>query len=188
MSKSLLTGRLVRLVAVEPDQRGELDAKWSRDSEYLQLLNFDVAVPRGTKQSQEWTRRRLEKPSPDHYPFMIQRLEDDQIIGETGLADTLNPHGDCWFYIGIGERAMWGRGYGSDATRVILRFAFQELNMHRVSLGVFEYNARAKHSYEKVGFVEEGRQRAVLHRNGRRWDGFVMGILRDEWEKHQHEE
>jgi RimJ/RimL family protein N-acetyltransferase len=64
---------------------------------------------------------------------------------------------------------------------VILRFAFDELNLYRISLNVFEYNQRAIRSYEKVGFVVEGREREFLRRAGRCWDMIFMGILREEW-------
>ena len=65
---------------------------------------------------------------------------------------------------------------------VLLRFAFEELNLHRVNLSVFEYNPRAIRSYEKAGFHHEGRQRQVLHRGGKRWDMLYMGILKNESE------
>jgi RimJ/RimL family protein N-acetyltransferase len=65
--------------------------------------------------------------------------------------------------------------------RLALGFAFMELNLHRVSLNVFEYNPRAVRSYEKAGFHVEGRQRQALLRNGKRWDAIEMGILREEW-------
>jgi hypothetical protein len=70
---------------------------------------------------------------------------------------------------------------GTDAMRVMLRYVFNELNLRRVSLIVFEYNLRAIRSYEKVGFVHEGRVRRVMQRDGRRWDFLYMGILREEW-------
>jgi RimJ/RimL family protein N-acetyltransferase len=65
--------------------------------------------------------------------------------------------------------------------KLILQYAFMELNLHRVSLDVFDYNPRAIHSYEKVGFKMEGRQRGILLREGKRWDMVFMGILRKEW-------
>jgi RimJ/RimL family protein N-acetyltransferase len=64
---------------------------------------------------------------------------------------------------------------------VILRYAFQELNLRRVALDTFEYNPRAIRSYEKAGFVHEGRARGYLYREGQRWDLIFMGILREEW-------
>jgi RimJ/RimL family protein N-acetyltransferase len=83
--------------------------------------------------------------------------------------------------IGIGERAYWGKGYGTDAMKVALRFAFTEINLERVTLNVFEYNPRAIRSYEKAGFKHEGRMRGALLKDGRRWDMIYMGILREEW-------
>jgi RimJ/RimL family protein N-acetyltransferase len=85
--------------------------------------------------------------------------------------------------ISLGDREYWGKGYGSDAMRLLLRYAFHELNLHRVSLNVFEYNPRAIRSYEKVGFVHEGRMRKFLNREGKRWDILYMGITRQEWER-----
>jgi RimJ/RimL family protein N-acetyltransferase len=64
---------------------------------------------------------------------------------------------------------------------VLLRFAFTEVNLRRVTLSVFEYNPRAIRSYEKAGFRHEGRVRKALNKEGRRWDVLFMGILRDEW-------
>ena len=65
----------------------------------------------------------------------------------------------------------------------LLRFAFTELNLRRVSLTVYEYNPRAIRSYEKAGFVVEGRVRQCLNRDGRRWDMLCMGILKEAWEQ-----
>jgi RimJ/RimL family protein N-acetyltransferase len=65
--------------------------------------------------------------------------------------------------------------------RVILRYAFCQLDLHRVSLSVFDYNPRAICSYEKAGFVREGIEPGMLEREGKRYDIILMGILRSEW-------
>jgi RimJ/RimL family protein N-acetyltransferase len=64
---------------------------------------------------------------------------------------------------------------------LIERYAFEELNLHRLSLGVFAYNPRARRAYEKAGFVVEGRERGAILRDGQRADVIIMGILREEW-------
>jgi RimJ/RimL family protein N-acetyltransferase len=77
----------------------------------------------------------------------------------------------------------WGKGYGTDAMRVVLRYAFTELNLHRVSLDVFSYNPRAIRSYEKAGFKYEGCMRSRVQRDGKRWNMVFMGIMKEEWEE-----
>jgi len=83
--------------------------------------------------------------------------------------------------VGIGERDFWGKGYGTDMMKLALQYAFVELNMYRVSLGLHEYNPRALRSYEKVGFRMEGRTREDACHEGVFTDGLWMGILREEW-------
>ncbi len=83
--------------------------------------------------------------------------------------------------ISIGDPKDWGKGYGTDAMRILLRYAFIELNLHQVTLLVFEYNPRAIRSYEKAGFRVRGRMRKVVNRDGRRWDAIAMSIIRQEW-------
>jgi len=82
----------------------------------------------------------------------------------------------------IGDKRFWSNGYGTDAVLTILGFAFEQMNLHRVSLGVIEYNERGYTCYKKCGFVEEGRSRDATHRDGRYWDIIRMGILRSEFE------
>ena len=87
--------------------------------------------------------------------------------------------------IHIGERDFWGKGYGTDALRVLLHYGFDELNLQRVSLSVLEGNARAMRSYEKCGFRLEGRERQAWAYDGRRWDEIYMGLLREEWRSNE---
>lgn len=91
-------------------------------------------------------------------------------------------HQNAWIGIGLGDRANWGKGYGRGAMELILKFAFHELNLHRVQLTVFNYNERAVSPYKKLGFVQEGVLREYLSRDGRRYDMLMYGLLRSEWE------
>jgi RimJ/RimL family protein N-acetyltransferase len=84
------------------------------------------------------------------------------------------------FGIGIGVTSMWGKGYGTEATRLLVRHAFQTLNLNRVGLEVYEFNQGAIRCYEKAGFRIEGRLRQSYFADGRYWDTVVMGILREE--------
>ena len=81
----------------------------------------------------------------------------------------------------IGDKDYHERGFGTDAMLAIVRFAFEQMNLHRVSLGVFEFNQRALAVYARVGFVEEGRERHGYFQDGRYWDVVRMSVLEDEW-------
>ncbi len=181
MAINILQGELVRLSADDPQVMAEAVNHWDRDSEFRRLLDSEPANQDSVKKLTELFEKSQRKDSPLFYSFAIHTLEGDRLVGFTGLDGDFFPHGEAFVGIGIGERDFWGKGYGTDAMKVILRFAFQELNLRRVALDTFEYNPRAIHSYEKVGFVHEGRAREFLYREGRRWDLIFMGILREEW-------
>jgi len=181
MKNDLLTGALVRLAAFDPQTMAEALSRWGRDSEYWRLLASDPARLHSTKATREWLEKELDKEPPLFYMFSIRTLDDDRLVGEIGLDGVEWSHGESFVGISLGERQDWGKGYGTDAMRVILRYAFTELNLARVSLDVFEYNPRAIRSYVKTGFKVEGRARQFLNRDGRRWDLIFMGILQDEW-------
>ena len=104
------------------------------------------------------------------------------MVAFVSLEDILWAHGVAWLGIGIGDRDQWGKGYGRDAISLVLSYAFRELNLHRVQLSVFEYNERAIALYEKLGFRQEGVYREFMQREGRRYDMYLYGILRSEWE------
>jgi RimJ/RimL family protein N-acetyltransferase len=179
MNENLLRGDLVRLTREEPEVLARLESQWSSDSEYSRLLDWDPARRFSAKNAQKWIEKQYE--NDDSYSFTIRTLADDRVIGGIGLDGVRWTHGDTFVGIGLGEREYWGKGYGTDAMKIILRYAFTELNLRRVTLDVFEYNQRGVRSYEKAGFVYEGRERAFIFREGRRWDVIFMGILREDW-------
>ncbi|MFC1923049.1 GNAT family N-acetyltransferase [Chloroflexota bacterium] len=212
MNVQLFQGELVHLIAPEPQLAAGLHSRWMRDSEFVRLLDTDPARLFSVDKNKEWFEKNLvEEQKDDELFLLIRTLEEDRTIGLIGLDGIRWTHGDAWIGIGLGEREYWGKGYGTDAMRILLRdawigiglgereywgkgygtdamrillrYAFEELNLHRLSLCVFEYNPRAIHSYEKVGFIIEGSARKFLNRDGQRYDMLFMGILREEWER-----
>jgi RimJ/RimL family protein N-acetyltransferase len=181
MENILLQGKLVKLTAEEPKVLAEACAKWNSDSEYLRLLDARAANQYSAKKITGWIEQDIEKDPPSEYLFGIRTLDENRLVGFIDLEGAMFPNGDAFVGIGVGDRQFWGQGYGTDAMNVILRYAFMELNLRRVSLDTFEYNPRAVRSYEKAGFVLEGAARDFLHREGQRWDLIFMGILREEW-------
>jgi len=179
--KDVLTGKLVRLSAYDPEEMSKAFTRWSLNSEYMRLLNSSARPLQSVKSNAKWMEKEAEEVSPENYYFSIRTLAEDKLIGELGL-DVVNWSGrDAFVGLGIGETDYWSKGYGTDVMNVLLRFAFTEVNLRRVTLTVFEYNPRAIRSYEKAGFRHEGHMRNYLNRAGRRWNELYMGILREEW-------
>lgn len=177
----VLAGKLVRLSAFDPEEMSKAIARWNLNSEYFRLLNGGARPMQSPKAALKWMEEEVGEMSPASYFFSIRTLAEDKLIGELGL-DVVNWSGrDAFVGLGIGETEYWSKGYGTDAMQILLRFAFTEINLRRVTLTVFEYNPRAIRSYEKAGFRHEGRLRHLLNREGRRWNEVYMGILREEW-------
>ena len=107
--------------------------------------------------------------------------ETDKLVGDLGLTLIDYRCRRACFGLMIGDKSAWGKGYGSEATALILAHAFETLNLNRVWLNVYEYNHRAIHVYEKLGFRREGVLRQDHYREGRYWDTIAMAILRAEW-------
>jgi RimJ/RimL family protein N-acetyltransferase len=181
LDTNIFRGELVRLAAEDPETAGKAFSDWARDTEYTRLLDNEPSRLWSVKKIQSWIERDLEKGYPSGYFYVIRTLAEDRLIGFLNLFGLSWMHGDTWLGIGLGEREYWGKGYGTDAVRVILRYAFTELNLRRVTLGVFAYNPRAIKSYEKAGFKVEGRLRQYIVREGQRNDMIVMGVVREEW-------
>jgi RimJ/RimL family protein N-acetyltransferase len=81
----------------------------------------------------------------------------------------------------VGDERDRAKGLGSEAIRVILRYAFEDSGLHRVGLSVFEFNEPAISAYEKLGFKKEGRLRQALRRDEKFYDAILMSILAPEW-------
>lgn len=177
----VFTGKFVRLSAFDPEEMSKAWSRWNRNSEYFRLLNSSGRAIQSPKAYLKWMEEEVSEISPATYFFSIRTLGEDKLIGELSL-DVVNWSGrDAFVGLGIGETEYWSKGYGTDVMNVLLRFAFTEINLRRVTLSVFEYNPRAIRSYEKAGFRHEGRTRRVLSKEGKRWDVLYMGILREEW-------
>jgi RimJ/RimL family protein N-acetyltransferase len=116
------------------------------------------------------------------YYFAIRAREDDHLIGKASIQWIDWANGNGFLRIGIGAAEDRCKSYGTQALQMLLRFAFAELNLFRVSAIVPEYNQGAIALMKKFGFVQEVSRRKSLERDGRRWDLYVFGLLRDEWQ------
>lgn len=170
-------GRLVTLRRHRPENLAAI-SRWYRDPELSRLTRYSVR-PMPQEEIDRFFATRL--LSAGSVAYGIHENGTDRLIGLTTFSSLDADNGSVLFHITIGERDAWGRGLGTEAARLMLWLAFERMGLHRVGLSVFAFNERAIRSYLKVGFVEEGRLRGAIARDGGWWDEIQMGILRDEW-------
>lgn len=102
-------------------------------------------------------------------------------IGVCGLESIQWQDRCAEFGILIGEEDCRGKGYGTEATQMMVAYAFETLNLHRLQLGVLDFNKGGIAAYEKAGFVREGVQRKRCYRGGKYYDHLIYGILAEEF-------
>ncbi len=178
MQNPFLIGPAIYLRPLEKDD-APVVAPWFNDAEVLRFMG----TIRPTSVAAEEAFIAGLNVNPMEPTFGIVVRETDRLIGVTGLSRTDVRHRHAMFGIGIGDKSAWGKGYGTEATRLVVGCAFETLNLNRVWLLVYEYNTRGARAYEKAGFRVEGRLRQDCFREGRYWDTIYMAILREEWRK-----
>lgn len=185
MDFQFFEGEHIQLAAPDADRDAEIESKWTHDPDYLRLLSADPAKPLSpaqVKKRYEEAEKETDK-SRDTFNFAIRLREGDRLIGFIRVSDILWTHGSGRLQLGIGDPADRCHGYGREALNLILRYAFDELNLHRLSATTFEYNATALNFLQRAGFTLEVRRRQAVNRDGRRWDVIALGLLRDEWKR-----
>ena len=134
---------------------------------------------------ERWFEDLLEHHGRDRWFFVICHLEDDRPVGSLDLRGIGPTSGRAGFGIVIGDPADTSQGYGTDALRDLLDFGFGELRLERMWLDVFEFNERARHVYERLGFIHEATFRHAMFHGGRYLELERMAILRSEWAERQ---
>lgn len=178
----LLRGDLIRLDTWDLERDAAELAAWHSEMGF-QRMGFDMPIrpiseDDAQKQIEQWR-----DDWPASVTFALRAIDDDRLVGMTRLYDIQSNHRTAVLGLGIGRETEWGKGFGTDASKVTIRYGFQELNLYRIWLDVFGYNERAQALYRKLGFTEEGRLREHFERNGRRHDVILMGLHRPEWER-----
>jgi len=123
---------------------------------------------------------------PNTVIFTICRKEDGEPIGQTALFRIDWVGRMAVFYIGIADKENWSKGYGSEATAMMIEYAFQTLNLNRIQLHVAVENEGAVKVYQRTGFEIEGTLREAMYHHGIYSDFYVMGILKKDWLKEQN--
>lgn len=178
--KRMLSGELVRLRELRRGDLGTIVEHYN-DPEVIRFLAFWTA-PYGEHDANAFFDAQMQLP-PETRVMAIARCDDDAFVGTIGF------HRVNWRVrsgsIGVAIWAPEGRdrGYGTEAMRLLCRWAFDTLNLNRLELSVWAYNERAARVYEKVGFVHEGRRREAWYWEGEYSDVLDMGLLRADFDK-----
>jgi len=174
----MIEGKLTNLRAQEVTDLDRLHA-WINDREVTRFLSMRYQVSYAAEEV--WVRDRASRAIAFGDVHFAIETKDGVHIGGIGFHQTSPEDRRARLGVMIGDKAYWSKGYGTDAMVTFLRFAFGEMNLHRVDLTVDAENERAIACYRKCGFVEEVRQRRARYGRGRYGDQLIMGILRDEF-------
>lgn len=176
----MIIGKRTRLRGIEREDVPRF-VEWLNDPEVVRGIS--LVVPLSTVQEQNWFDNLRSKPIEEHpLGIEIQTPSGWTLIGNISLMNIAWKDHLAEVGIFIGDKRYWNQGYGRDAMVLMLRYAFFTLGLNRVYLRVFETNPRAVHSYEKAGFVPEGRMRQAYFQDGRFIDVLLMSALCSEWQ------
>ncbi len=178
ISKPKISGTLINLrPIVKADIQAMFDAVSNADEEGRKLTGSKrIFTIEGTK---NFFARIVD--SNDRVDYAITLKENPEYIGEVGLNNINFEERSADFRIVLDGQQYYNKGYGSEAATLILKHGFEALKLHRVELEVYDFNARALHVYEKIGFLKEGIRRDVLLWDGKYHNAITMSILEDEW-------
>jgi len=171
----MIRGERVVLRAIEREDLPNY-VEWLNAPDVLEY--FGRYVPMSLAAEEQWYEKMLQDSSVCNFAIEFE----GQHVGGAGFSyiDERNSNAEVGLFIGI--PALWDQGLGRDVLTTLVRFAFEQMNLHRVYLRVHAGNKRGIHLYEKIGFQHEGCWRHAEFRHGRYIDLLWMGILRDEWD------
>ncbi len=182
--KSLYEGSLVCLGPIDYEKDPAVISHWTRDP-MLRAFLGGVArplPPEAVKKMLEKVEKKMEETRNLFYFMLRTREGDNRLVGVAKLHFIDYRNGTGNLNLCVGNENDRRHGYGSDALNLLLRFAFGELNLHRVSIWPTADNIPLMQMVEKAGFEEEARHREAAFHNGEYWDVVHMGLLREKWE------
>jgi RimJ/RimL family protein N-acetyltransferase len=173
----ILIGDLVVLRRHAPENVAAF-RRWYADPEIARLARYQPSPMRPDEIDRFFEARVV---GPDALAMAVHEKSTNRLIGTCAFSQLDGENGSALYHITIGESDVWGHGYGTEATRLMLGHAFGTLSLHRIALFVFEFNERAIRAYKRCGFVVEGRSRESIWRDGRWWDELGMSVLESDW-------
>lgn len=168
--KDDLAGIYLRLMTYDDT---DLIVKWRNTDSVRKNFIYQALFTRESHEN--WIRTKVE--TGQVVQMIICESEGDRPVGSVYIRDIDHDHHKAEYGIFIGEEAARGKGYGTAAAKLMIRYCFEELNLHRLFLRVYATNQQAIRSYEKAGFVQEACLRDDVCIDGEYKDIVLMGIL-----------
>jgi len=175
----------IRFGPIDYEAHPEIESKWTHDAEFMRLMELKPVRPLSpamVKKQYETIEKQMVEDKNLFY-LTIRARADDRLIGKAMIEWIDWTNGNGYLRLGIGSAEDRRKGYGSQALQMLLRYAFGELNLYRVTAVVPAYNECAIRLFQKFHFVEEVRRRKALHRDGEFWDIIGFGLLNSEWQE-----
>lgn len=173
-----IRGNRIILRALRETDRSVVES--DRNPEFLRMVGANTEDIEVTKAN---TSKAFKQALADPLHWVVTENENNRCIGTAFLHSLVKNDRRARYAIGIFEPTDWGKGLGTEATHLVLDFAFRQLGLHRVDVRVLEYNERAIRCYEKCGFVRERVERESAWVNGHWHNDLIMGILEHEYDQ-----
>ena len=183
LQKLLFESTRLRLAAIDIEKDPAVEAPWTYDLDYARHFDIRPVRPLAVFEVEKFYKDLQEKQRENAgslFNFMIRLKEDDRLLGFFRIMEVQWTHGAGWLALAIGDPEYRGK-VEAEALELALYYAFEELNLFRITIGAAGYDAAAIARYERAGFTLEVRQREMIYHGNRFWDHLHYGILRDEW-------
>jgi RimJ/RimL family protein N-acetyltransferase len=183
----LFDGSLVRLGQIDHEKDPQTVSRWTHDAGFMRMMYTEPMLPLSPWQVKKELEK-LEKSLEEQrnlFHFRIRSRSDDRLLGFAELSWISWTNASGFIRLGIGAPADRRKGYGRETLRLLLYYAFVELNLYRLTALIPEYNLPALALFKEFGFTEEVRRRQALERDCRFWDLLHFGLLADEWKELQ---
>ncbi len=176
----MIYGKRIRLRGVEKEDLPQF-VEWLNDPDVIEGLIFPQ--PLSFEEAMRWFENFAKLPASEH-PLAIEILDGEnwRMIGDCDFHKISQINRSAEVGIFIGDKSLWNKGYGTETMKLLLKHGFENLNLNRIELVVYDDNPGAIRAYEKTGFILEGRRRQAKYKHGKYGDELVMSVLRSEWD------
>jgi RimJ/RimL family protein N-acetyltransferase len=178
---SLFSENNIYFAPIDHEKDAKIVSGWTHDPVYLRGLLTTPALPLPeAKIKKQFEAIEKETEKDQRFYFSAHAKQDDRLIGMGDIYRISWTNQSGWLTLGLGDAGDRSQGLGTEILNLLLRYAFNELCLYRLSAAISEDNTAALKLFQKAGFVEEVRQRELIHRDGQRWDLIHLGLLQEE--------